>query len=92
MIMPEASKPPVTANVNSTEPASGSAIPVSANAIRSLRNLSIVSFDEQIARKFNLAKALDIDGTPGFIAGKQVVQGLMDAEALKQLNATAREK
>ena len=56
------------------------------------RDMTSSALDEQIARNFDLAETLDINGTPGFIAGKQVVHGLVDAEAMKQLIATARQK
>ena len=50
------------------------------------------ALDEQLARNFDLASTLDINGTPGFIAGKQVVHGLADAAAMQQLIAAARQK
>src|SRR5438045_2194777 len=39
-----------------------------------------------------LADALDIRGTPGFIVGNEIVPGAIDLASLKQLIATARKK
>jgi protein-disulfide isomerase len=39
-----------------------------------------------------LADALDIRGTPGFIVGNEIVPGAIDLAILKQLIATARKK
>lgn len=39
-----------------------------------------------------LAEALDIHGTPGFVIGDEIVPGAIDLGSLKQLIATARKK
>jgi len=39
-----------------------------------------------------LADALDIRGTTGFIVGNEIVPGAIDLASLKQLIATARKK
>jgi protein-disulfide isomerase len=39
-----------------------------------------------------LADALDIRGTPGFVVGNEIVPGAIDLASLKQLIATARKK
>ena len=46
--------------------------------------------DAMIKRNFNLAKALDINGTPAFVIGDQVVRGAVDLETLKSLISQAR--
>lgn len=45
-----------------------------------------------IDRNLKLAQALDINGTPGFVAGKQIVHGATDLETMKQLIEQAREE
>ncbi len=48
------------------------------------------SIDETIRRNLALAQALRISGTPTFVAGKEILPGLADAEAMKRLIASAR--
>lgn len=43
-----------------------------------------------IERTFDLAKALDINGTPAFVIGDQVIRGAVDLETLKSLISQAR--
>ena len=45
---------------------------------------------ELIRRNFALAQALDINGTPAFVIGDEVVRGAIDLAALKQLVSRAR--
>ena len=40
----------------------------------------------------DLAKALDISGTPAFVIGDEIVPGAIDLASLKQMIATARKK
>jgi protein-disulfide isomerase len=40
----------------------------------------------------DLAKALDIGGTPAFVIGDEIVPGAIDLASLKQMIATARKK
>ena len=40
----------------------------------------------------DLAEALDIRGTPGFVVGDEIVPGAVDLAGLKELIATARKK
>lgn len=46
--------------------------------------------DDMIEKNFALAKALDINGTPAFIIGDQVVRGAIDLAFLKELISKAR--
>ncbi|NQU59952.1 MAG: DsbA family protein [Rhodospirillales bacterium] len=46
--------------------------------------------DGMIERNYALAKALDINGTPAFIVGDQIVRGAIDLGSLKSLIAQAR--
>jgi len=46
--------------------------------------------DAALARNFQLAEALNINGTPAFVVGDQLVPGAIDLGKLKELIATAR--
>ncbi len=46
--------------------------------------------DKALARNFELAKALEINGTPGFVIGDRVVPGAVDLETLTALVSQAR--
>ena len=46
--------------------------------------------DKMLEKNFALAKALDINGTPGFVIGNEVIRGAIDLETIKQLVAQAR--
>ena len=46
--------------------------------------------DAALARNFQLAEALNINGTPAFVVGDQLVPGAVDLAKLKELIATAR--
>ncbi len=48
--------------------------------------------DSLLAKNFSLAKALNINGTPAFIIGDQIVPGAVDLSTLKKLVAEARKK
>ena len=48
------------------------------------------AIDAVLAKNFNLAKALNINGTPAFIVGDQLVPGAVDLATLKKLVAEAR--
>jgi protein-disulfide isomerase len=50
------------------------------------------AIDLAIKRNLALAQALRISGTPTFIAGREIVRGLVDPDAMKQLIASARGK
>ena len=46
--------------------------------------------DRILEKTFNLAKALDINGTPAFIIGDQVIRGAVDLKTLKSLVSEAK--
>jgi protein-disulfide isomerase len=46
--------------------------------------------NEMIEKNFALAKALDINGTPAFVIGDQVVRGAIDLASLRELISKAR--
>ncbi len=46
--------------------------------------------DVMIKKNFDLAQALDINGTPAFIIGKEVIRGAIDLKTLKKLVSKAR--
>jgi protein-disulfide isomerase len=46
--------------------------------------------EKEISRNLQLAKALNINGTPGFVVGSQVVPGATDLQTLKDLVEDAR--
>ena len=47
-------------------------------------------FSDEIRRNHELAEALGIRGTPGFVIGGQIVPGAIDLDSLKQMIADAR--
>ena len=50
------------------------------------------AIDTALQRNLDLAKSLDINGTPGFVIGDRVVPGAIGAKDLKSLIAEARRK
>lgn len=50
------------------------------------------AIDAALQRNLDLAKSLDINGTPGFVIGDRVVPGAIGANDLKSLIAEARRK
>lgn len=50
------------------------------------------AIDQAITRNLALAEALRISGTPSFVVGKEILRGLADADTMKRLIATARQK
>ncbi len=48
------------------------------------------AIDKLVAKNKDLARELDIDGTPGFIIGEQIIRGASDEATLKQAIAQAR--
>jgi protein-disulfide isomerase len=56
------------------------------------RDMAAPDIDRMLKANSNLATALDIRGTPGFVIGNEIVPGAISLEALKQLIDTARKK
>jgi len=54
------------------------------------RDMLAPDIDRVIKANTNLASALDIRGTPGFVVGKEIVPGAISLDALKDLINTAR--
>jgi protein-disulfide isomerase len=46
--------------------------------------------DKMLEKNFALAKALDINGTPGFVIGNEIIRGAIDLKAIKLLVTKAR--
>jgi len=56
------------------------------------RDMASPEVDRAIKANLDLADALDIRGTPGFVIGQEIVPGAVDLGTLKQLIADARKK
>jgi protein-disulfide isomerase len=56
------------------------------------RDMAAPDIDRMLKANINLAGALDIRGTPGFVIGNEIVPGAISLEALKGLIDTARRK
>jgi protein-disulfide isomerase len=56
------------------------------------RDMAKPEIDQALRRNRQLGDALDIQGTPGFIVGNQIVPGALDLDRLKALVAEARSK
>ena len=56
------------------------------------RDMSAPEIGRALKANSELADALDIRGTPGFVIGNEIVPGAIDLASLKQLIATARKK
>jgi len=56
------------------------------------RDMAAPEIARALKANTELADALDIRGTPGFIVGNEIVPGAIDLASLKQLIATARKK
>jgi protein-disulfide isomerase len=56
------------------------------------RDMAAPDIDRMLQANLSLATALEIRGTPGFVAGDEIVPGAVSLQALKQLIATARHK
>jgi protein-disulfide isomerase len=54
------------------------------------RDMQAPEIDRMLQANQQLAAALDIRGTPGFVIGDEVVPGAIGIDALRQLIATAR--
>jgi protein-disulfide isomerase len=56
------------------------------------REMNAPEIQQAIKANLDLAEALDIRGTPGFVVGEEIVPGAVDLGTLKQLIADARKK
>ena len=56
------------------------------------RDMNAPEIDRMLKANLELAEALDIRGTPGFVIGDEIVPGAISLDALKQMIATARKK
>jgi protein-disulfide isomerase len=56
------------------------------------RDMAAPEIDRALKANLQLAEALDIRGTPGFVIGEEIVPGAVDLETLKGLIAAARRK
>jgi len=54
------------------------------------RDMADPQIDKTLKANLDLAEALDIQGTPGFVIGKEIVPGAVDIETLRQYIADAR--
>jgi protein-disulfide isomerase len=54
------------------------------------RDMAAPDIDRMLKANVDLAGALDIKGTPGFVIGDEIVPGAISLQALKQLIETAR--
>jgi protein-disulfide isomerase len=65
---------------------------VGLDADRLKRDMAAPEVDQAIKANIDLAEALDIRGTPGFVIGQEIVPGAVDLGTLKRLIAEARKK
>jgi len=56
------------------------------------KDMASPEVEKAIKANLDLAEALDIRGTPGFVIGEEIVPGAVDLGTLKQLIADARKK
>jgi protein-disulfide isomerase len=56
------------------------------------RDMAAPEIDAMLQANHQLAAALDIHGTPGFVIGDEVVPGAVSVDALRELIATARKE
>ena len=54
------------------------------------RDMEDPEIDDMLARNYALAQALQINGTPAFVIGDEVVRGAIDMRALRQIVGHAR--
>lgn len=63
---------------------------VGVNMEQAKKDMAAPEIDKQIQRDKELARALNIEGTPSFIIGDRIIPQAMDAQAIKQLIDLAR--
>jgi protein-disulfide isomerase len=56
------------------------------------RDMAAPDIDRMLKANSDLAEALDIRGTPGFVIGNEIIPGAVDLQSLKALIADARKK
>lgn len=54
------------------------------------KDMAAPAVEEQLKRNMELARALDISGTPAFIVGDRIIPGVVDADTLKKLIEQSR--
>ncbi len=54
------------------------------------KDMSAPAVDEQLKRNMELARALDISGTPAFIIGDRIIPGVIDGDTMKKLIEQSR--
>jgi protein-disulfide isomerase len=68
----------------------GAAKSVGIDVERLKRDMEAPEIDSSLQANRQLATALDIRGTPGFVIGDEIVPGAVSVDALRQMIATAR--
>lgn len=63
---------------------------VGVDVVRAKREMNTAEIEEMLMANMNLAQALGISGTPGFVIGNHLVPGAIDYDALKELVNQAR--
>ena len=63
---------------------------VGVDVARAKRDMNAAEVEEVLVANMNLAQALGITGTPGFVVGNHLVPGAIDYDALKELVDRAR--
>lgn len=63
---------------------------VGVDVARAKRDMNAAEIEETLGANMNLAQALGITGTPGFVVGNHLVPGAIDYDALKELVDRAR--
>lgn len=64
---------------------------VGVNLERARREMEEPEIERILDRNMELARTLGINGTPGFVVGRQLVPGAVDLDTLKRLVAEARQ-
>ena len=54
------------------------------------RDMEDPAIEEMLQRNFSLAQALQINGTPGFVIGNEIVRGAIDMKTLRQIVGKTR--
>lgn len=65
---------------------------VGLDVVRLKRDMAAPDIDRMLKANLSLAATLDINGTPGFVVGNEIVPGAISLDDLKQLIETARRK